>query len=89
MDRISKKDYYLGIAESVSKRSPCIKMKVGSILVKEDSIISTGYNGVARDIEHCVVCSRLDKEHKSEYTICPAVHSEENAIINAALKRNS
>ena len=59
-------------------------MKVGSILVKEDSIISTGYNGVALGVEHCVVCSRLDKESGSEYTTCPAIHSEENSIINAA-----
>lgn len=84
MGRISKKDYYLGIAEAVSKRSPCLKMHVGSIIVKNDSIISSGYNGIARGEPHCIICSRLDKESGSEYITCPAIHSEENAIINAA-----
>ena len=84
IQRISKKDYYLNIAKAVAQRSPCIKNKVGAIIVKDDCIVSTGYNGPARGEPHCEICFRIDKEHGSEYTICPAVHSEENCIINAA-----
>lgn len=82
---VSKDDYYLNIAKAVSLRSKCLKMKVGAIIVKNDVIVSTGYNGPARDEYHCTECVRLNKPHGSSYTKdCPAVHAEENAIINAA-----
>lgn len=87
--RIDKDTYYLGIAESVSKRSPCLKMQVGAIIVKNDSIISTGYNGPPRGEPHCNTCVRMNKESGSEYEVCPAVHAEENAIINAARQGSS
>ena len=82
--RISKTQYYTNIAREVSKRSPCLKMRVGTILVKNDVIISTGYNGPARGEPHCTTCVRLEKKTGSEYSVCPSVHSEENTIINAA-----
>lgn len=82
--RISKTKYYLDIAKAVAQRSPCLKMSVGAIIVKDDAIISTGYNGPPRGDPHCTVCSRMNVESGSEYTICPAVHAEENAVINAA-----
>ena len=84
MKRISKREYYLNIAREVSKRSPCLKMQVGAILIKNDAIISTGYNGPPRGEPHCIECVRIDKKSGSEYGICPAVHGEENCIINAA-----
>jgi dCMP deaminase len=52
-NRRSQKEIFLEIAETVSKRSTCCKMKVGCILVKNDRIISTGYNGVCAKQEHC------------------------------------
>lgn len=82
--RIGKDDYYLSIARAVSLRSPCLKMKVGAIIVKDDSILSTGYNGPPRGDPHCETCPRIDKPTGSDYKDCPAVHAEENAIINAA-----
>ena len=82
--RPSKKVYYLTIAKVIALRSPCLKMQVGAVLVKDDAIISTGYNGPARGDPHCTFCSRDNKISGSEYTVCPAVHAEENAVINAA-----
>jgi len=84
--RISKKSYYFNIAREVAKRSPCLRRKFGAIIVRDDVILSTGYNGPARGEPHCEKCIRdeLGKKHKDEYEICPAVHAEENAIINAA-----
>jgi len=89
MKRPSKKEYYMNIARAISERSPCLKAKIGSIIVKNDAIISCGYNGPARGEPHCKVCVRMDKESGSEYTICPAIHSEENCIINAARQGTS
>ena len=83
--RPSKKDYYLNIAKAIALRSPCLKMQVGAVLVKNDSIISTGYNGPARGEPHCKVCARMNVHSGSSYSEeCPAVHAEENAVINAA-----
>jgi len=88
--RPSKCDYYLAIAEGVAQRSPCLKMQVGAVLVKHDAIISTGYNGPARGEKHCKICARKDVPSGSAYgENCPAVHAEENAIINAARQGNS
>mgnify|MGYP000061758210 CR=1 FL=1 len=86
--RIGKDRYYLNIAKEVSKRSPCLRRKVGAIIVKNDVILSTGYNGPPRGSVNCdeVGCIKemLKAPHGSAYELCPAVHAEENAIINAA-----
>ena len=85
MSRPSKKEYYINLAKEISKRSPCLKLKVGAIIVKDDSIISTGYNGPHRGYPHCTECSRKNiPDGKSYDEACPAIHAEENAIINAA-----
>ena len=85
-ERISKKDYYFQIAKVVAQRSTCLRRKFGAVLVRDGVILSTGYNGPARGEPHCKICVRekMGKKHKDEYEICPAVHAEENAIINAA-----
>ena len=85
--RISKDEYFLEIANSVSKRSPCIR-KFGAIIVKDGSILSTGYNGSVRGALNCgldIECLKAIKgEHRGSYQFCPAVHAEANAIINLA-----
>lgn len=53
MNRISKHEYYLGIAEAVSKRGTCLRRNFGSIIVSNDRIISTGYTGSPRGSENC------------------------------------
>jgi len=88
MQRISKDEYYLDIAKSVSKRSTCLRKRYGAIIVKNDAIVSTGYNGTARGVINCyeIGCIKdaLNLPHGSNYDLCPAVHAEENAVVNAA-----
>jgi len=90
---MSKEDYYLGIANAVAQRSPCIRRKYGAIVVKDDAIVSTGYNGPARGVVNCneVGCmkDKMNQPHYSSYEMCPAVHAEENAVINAARNGSS
>ena len=91
MDRISKQDYYLGIAESVAKRSTCLRRKYGAIIVNNDEIVSTGYNGAPRGEVNCTDCGFCRREQlnipKGErYELCRSVHAEQNAIISASRK---
>ena len=91
MDRLSKDKYYLGIAEAVAKRSTCLRRQYGAIIVKNDEIISTGYNGAPRGEENCIDINYCYREsnnipHGKEYESCVAVHAEQNAIISASRK---
>lgn len=90
MDRISKQDYYLGIALAVSKRSPCLKRHYGCIIVNNDEIIATGYNGNPRGYKNCCdigKCKRIDEPHNlGDYSNCFSVHAEQNAMLSAARK---
>lgn len=88
MDRVSKHEYYLDIAETVSERSTCLRRRFGAIIVKNDVIISTGYNGAPRGRKNCCdlgVCYRdkLGIPRGERYELCRSVHSEANAIIAA------
>jgi len=87
--RPSKKQYYLDIAKAVSKRASCLKRSYGAVIVRNDSIVATGYNGPARGHPHCVECKRLTKNPGEDYSECPAVHAEENCIANAARSGHS
>jgi dCMP deaminase len=87
--RPEKDLYYLNIAEVVSKRSTCLKVLIGAIIVKEDQIIATGYVGAPRhtksSIEHgFCLRKKLNIPSGSQYELCRSVHAEQNAIINAA-----
>src|SRR5512136_1178674 len=87
--RISKDDYYLGIAKEVARRSTCFRRSIGVIIVRDDQIISTGYVGAPRKTksshEHgFCLRDRLGIPHGERYELCRSVHAEQNAIINAA-----
>lgn len=86
--RISKDGYYMGIAKAVSRRSTCLRRNYGAVIVKDDEIISTGYNGAPRGDANCCdagSCFREGEEHNNgNYAECPAVHAEMNAIISAS-----
>ncbi len=87
MERISKDQYYLDIALAVSKRSNCLRRHYGAIIVKNDEIIATGYNGSPRGEVNCCdigICKRQDAERYCSYEECPSVHAEQNAIISAS-----
>jgi len=93
MPRPSKPMYYLNIARAVAERSPCLRAKYGAIIVKDDVIVATGYNGPPRGTINCdeIGCIKdaLNLPHLIGYEICPAVHAEENAITNAARSGSS
>lgn len=85
--RISKIDTYLNVAETFAYRSTCIKRKYGAVIVKNDAVVSTGYNGSPRGYENCCdtgKCPRVKLNmHQGEgYGICRAVHAEQNALLN-------
>ena len=89
MGRISKENYYLDIAETVLERATCLRRVYGAIIVKNDEIISTGYNGAPRGRANCVdmgYCSRevLQIPRGERYELCRSVHAEANAIISAS-----
>ena len=89
MNRISKENYYLDIAETVLERATCLRRVYGAIIVKNDEIISTGYNGAPRGRANCTdmgYCTReaMKVPRGERYELCRSVHAEANAIISAS-----
>ena len=89
MRRIDKENYYLDIAETVLERSTCLRRCYGAIIVNNDEIVSTGYNGAPRGRKNCMdlgCCTREAMRVPSgeRYELCRSVHAEMNAIISAA-----
>ncbi len=89
MERRDKNNYYLDIAETVLERGTCLRRNYGSIIVKNDEIISTGYTGAPRGRKNCMdigQCIRdsLNIPRGTHYELCRSVHSEANAIISAS-----
>ena len=89
MKGIDKENYYLDIAETVAERATCLRRCYGAIIVRNDEIIATGYNGAPRGRRNCVdlnYCTReaLNIPSGERYELCRSVHAEANAIISAA-----
>ncbi len=89
MRRIDKENYYLDIAQTVLERSTCLRRCYGAIIVRNDEIVSTGYNGAPRGRKNCVdlgYCTReaMNIPSGQRYELCRSVHAEANAIISAA-----
>jgi dCMP deaminase len=87
--RISKVEHYLGIADAVSKRGTCLRRNYGSVIVKDDHIVSTGYNGAPRGRVNCCDLGKCYRQEHNipqgeRYECCRSVHSEMNAVINAS-----
>jgi dCMP deaminase len=87
--RPSKDEYFMEIASVVAKRSTCLRIHVGAVIVKAGQILSTGYNGAPHGFEHCldIGCIREKQNiaHGTRHELCRAVHAEQNAIIQAAI----
>ncbi len=85
--RISKDEYFMRMAEVASSRSTCFKRKVGAVLVKDDYILSTGYNGAPSGFSHCTpeTCVRKSLTPGENPELCRGVHAEINCIIQAAI----
>lgn len=87
MNRLDKINYYLNIAEEVASRSTCLKRQYGSVIVNNNEIIATGYNGSPRKLKSCLdnnYCLREYAKRGMDYSNCCSVHSEQNAIISAS-----
>ena len=85
-NRVDQINYYLDIAETVLERSTCLRRHYGAVIVKNNEIISTGYNGSPRGITNCIdlkKCIRSECPRGTGYENCIAVHAEMNAIISS------
>ncbi len=87
--RPSWDEYFLSIALLVSKRSTCLRRKVGAVIVKDKRILATGYNGAPSNIEHCEKMGCLRDKLKipsgERHELCRGLHAEQNALLQAAL----
>ncbi|MBN1551846.1 cytidine/deoxycytidylate deaminase family protein [bacterium] len=82
-------EYFMEIVYLISKRSTCLRRKVGAVIVKNHQILATGYNGVPSGITHCseeIGCLRktLGIPSGERHELCRGLHAEQNAIIQAA-----
>ena len=87
--RRDKHNYYLDIAQTVSERATCLRKHYGAVIVKNDEIVSTGYNGAPRGRANCIdlnycIRQQLNIPRGEKYEICRSVHAEANAIISAS-----
>ncbi len=89
MSRRDKVNYYLDLAETVSKRSTCLRRSYGAVIVKNDEVISTGYVGAPRGRKNCTdmgycIRQQMNIPRGERYELCRSVHAEANAIISAS-----
>lgn len=94
--RPTKDEYYLNIARAVAARATCLKHKYGAVIVKNDRIVATGYNGAPSGETDCLERGFCYKEsgalpvaeaariHGTEWGTCVAVHAEQNAMLSAS-----
>ncbi len=87
--RRDKTNYYLDMADVARERSTCIRRTYGAVIVKNDTIVSTGYSGAPRGRANCIdlgFCMRnkLSIPRGERYEFCRSVHAEMNAIIAAS-----
>ncbi len=89
MDRPNWQKYFIEMAYLVSQRATCTRRKVGAVLVKNNQIISTGYNGAPKRVAHCSITGCLRKQLNvpsgQNHELCRGIHAEQNAIIQAAV----
>lgn len=91
MERRDKVNYYLDIAEAILGRSTCLRRKYGAVLVKNDEIVSTGYNGSPRGTTNCnekghCIREELNVPRGTRYELCASVHAEQNVLLSASRK---
>jgi len=87
--RKDKHNYYLDIAQTITERATCVRRNFGAVIVKNDEIIATGYNGAPRGRANCSDLGKCIREEKNiprgtQYELCRSVHAEANAIISSA-----
>lgn len=87
--RASWDDYFMQIAEVVKTRSTCMRRQVGAVIVKDNHIVTTGYNGAPSGLKHCTDVNSCERERLNipsgeRHELCRALHAEQNAIICAS-----
>ena len=92
MERRDKTNYYLDLADVVSKRGTCLRKRYGAVIVKNDEVISTGYVGAPRGRVNCsdagfCIRQKLNIPRGERYELCRSVHAEANAIISASREK--
>jgi len=92
MQRRDKINYYLDLADVVSKRGTCLRRLYGAVIVKNDEVISTGYVGAPRGRKNCsdigtCIRQKMQIPRGERYELCRSVHAEANAIISADRQR--
>lgn len=92
-DRPGWHQYFMEMAYLASRRSTCLRRQVGAIIVKENQIISSGYNGAPKHIRHCNITGCLREQMKvptgERHELCRGVHAEQNAVVQAAINGSS
>lgn len=82
-------EYFLELAQLVSKRATCLRRRVGAVLVKDKRILATGYNGAPKGLEHCLDMGCLRDKLKipsgQRHELCRGLHAEQNVLLQAAL----
>ena len=94
MDRISWDEYFMSMAELASKRSTCIRRQVGAVLVRDNQVLATGYNGAPKGLVNCCdtgecLREKLKIPSGQRHELCRAVHAENNAITQCAVNGTS
>jgi len=88
MERPDNDTYFMEMAQLISKRSTCVRRRVGAVIVKDKRVLTTGYNGSPKGTMHCedLGCLRVQKNIPSGtmHELCRGVHAEQNAVIQAA-----
>jgi dCMP deaminase len=83
-------EYFINIAKAVSARATCLRRRYGSVITKDNIIISTGYNGAPSGMKDCLEAGKCTRKelripHGERYELCHSVHAEANAIIRASV----
>ena len=93
MDRRDKTNYYLDMAQVALERGTCLRRNFGAVIVKNDVIVSTGYNGAPSGVRHCLETGCLREQmgipSGQRHEICRGLHAEQNVIIQAAVPANA
>lgn len=88
MERPDNDEYFMEMAVLISKRSTCLRRRVGAVIVKDKRVLSTGYNGSPKGTRHCEELGCIREQMKipsgTRHELCRGVHAEQNAIIQAA-----
>jgi len=87
IDRPPIKDHYMSMAHLVSERATCVRRKVGAVIVKDNRVVSTGYNGVPKGMKHCTedkcIRTAMNIPSGERHELCWGIHAELNAVVFA------